>query len=893
MSIKGREQHFYVGIDIGGSHFTVGMVEGSGLDLIEDSIRHYSVNQNISAIELFEKLEMAIRDCTAQFNTPIFGIALSVPGPFDYETGTFCISGLDKYENLFGVNLKAYLRNQLRDILENPSAVSFINDADSFALGETYFKGLEQKKVIGVTLGTGIGSGFLKYGQLMTQGKDLPQNGNIYNLPFKSGIVEDWLSTRWILNAYKEQYGKAVNSVKEAAFRANTYSEGLEIFETFGNHLGNVLRPICETFQADVLLLGGGISKSFNLFEESFKNSLNGIPSIVVTQETSNSSILGAVVHLIKNQETLNQKRNTEQFLMPVSKSEKTDEGYQIYPSFELADSAINIGLDKLIDELPKSGYLKIDGYLGCFWDDFMAAFSAELSKRGIKHIYFNIASAYRDSNEIETMINPYLGGEDPVFGKIFPGKLSDFFDGEKIEAFIPDEEVLNIVYGSGASLSKFQGKLIYIDVPKNELQFRARAGNVINLGNFKISDKKKQYKQMYFVDWPVLNTHKREVLDQIDYLIDGQAESYVWLNGSDFRKSLEELTLHGFRARPWFEPGIWGGSWMKEKFKGLSQNVPNYAWSFELITPENGIVLSSGGTMLEISFDFLMFYNSDAILGDAGKIFGTFFPIRFDYLDTVNGQNLSVQCHPTQHYIQENFGEKFTQDETYYILDADEDAKVYLGFKEGVNKDGFKRALDQSQRFGERIRVEDYVQIFPSKKHDLFLIPNGTVHCSGAGNVVLEISSTPYIYTFKMYDWGRLDLDGNPRPLNIQRGVDNLDMSCQGSIVKEEYISRPSIVESGKDWSKIYLPTHAKHFYEIFRFEFESEIQVETKRQCHILNLVEGSKIEVLTGDRILKINYAETFVIPAAVGTYRIINKGPGTAKVIQANVKPEFCN
>ncbi|MHC1706738.1 MAG: hypothetical protein AB9842_04345 [Bacteroidales bacterium] len=585
------------------------------------------------------------------------------------------------------------------------------------------------------------------------------------------------------------------------------------------------------------------------------------------------------------------EKRKSSQYILPAVKPDPPDQVYDIYPSFPLISGTIELGYHTLALQCLEYKYVIIDGYGGVFWEEVREKLEEQFQRLGTRVQFFDFSATLRDADEIEAILAPFLGGDDPLFGTRTSLLLLDFFDPVKIRRGLPGKNsVLTIVYGCGSFLSGLDGLKVYLDLPKNEIQYRSRAGRVVNLGCSGPSEPGQMYKRFYFVDWIVLNRHKQVFLHDIDIFGDVQRPGEIsWAKGKDIRDTLSAMSRNVFRVRPWFEPGVWGGSWIKAHVPGVNTGVPNYAWSFELIVTENGLLFEQDNNLLELSFDWLMYQNAQHVLGDCYPQFGTEFPIRFDFLDTFDGGNLSVQCHPRPEYSKDHFGENFTQEESYYILDTKDKAQVYLGFQEDIDKGTFRSALVQSFASSNPLDIDQFVQKHTASKHDLFLIPYGTIHGSGRNNLVLEISTTPYIFTFKLYDWVRPDLNGKPRPLNIERGMENLYFNRKGDTVGKELISKPILLKKGENWEHWHLPTHPGHSYDVHRYCFSGSISIENQGKCHVLNLVEGSFIEIRTfHGMIQQFHYAETFVVPAAAQSYTLINRGGSAAMVVLAFMK-----
>ena len=536
-------------------------------------------------------------------------------------------------------------------------------------------------------------------------------------------------------------------------------------------------------------------------------------------------------------------------------------------------------GWTELIERLRSHrsiGRIAIECYPGVLVDPLLEKLVAHLGP----HLILDASASMFSPPEIEAKFASMLG-DDPVFACMEPHDLEEFFDPALVqlarrEAASVEGRVVAIGTGATIVMPDYE-LLLYVDLARWEIQQRQRRGQLPNLGLENAGSPAGQlYKRAFFLDWRAADRRKGELYERVDYWIDGNLPDCPGMvSGATLRSALEGVSRRPFRVVPFFDPGPWGGQWMRHTFD-LPEGPKNYAWCFDCVPEENSLILRFGRREFELPALTLVHQQPENLLGgQILNLFGAEFPIRFDFLDTMEGGNLSLQVHPLRSYIKQQFAMPYTQDESYYLLDAAPDATVYLGLREGVDRSAMAADLREAQSGGKPFPAEQYVNIWPARKHSHFLIPAGTIHCSGRNSVVLEISATPYIFTFKLWDWGRLGLNGLPRPIHLDHGLRNIQWNRTTHWVRENLIDREEQVASGEGWREERTGLHALEFIETRRHWFTGPVHHNTHGNLNVLNLVEGREaiVESPTGAfPPMTIHYAETFIVPAAVGAYTI---------------------
>lgn len=562
--------------------------------------------------------------------------------------------------------------------------------------------------------------------------------------------------------------------------------------------------------------------------------------------------------------------------------------------------NALTVGVDKVAEELCKEilkgegAVFAFDGYPSADFSALINLLSGKLNFFGKKHTVIDVKNYYLSAKELEEKFKPNLPVDkekDPVllFGKRLEGGYAELFDSDLYANLLSElkkakennETVLLFGFGTTYSeeLRNAVDKIVYLDIVPKEAVIRAKSGRMINIGDKVARPFKEMMRRAYYIDFDIALALRRVLLKNrlVDYYIDS-TEQFKMLPREALDDVFGSLSKMPFRCTPVYLEGVWGGQYVKD-LRNV-EPMKNIAWVFDLIPMEVSIRTEIGDEIVQMPFYSFLQSEEENIMGEkCVEKFDGFFPIRFNYDDTFHSAgNMSIQVHSDAKYNRENYNEFGRQDESYYIVEAGHGAKTYLGFNDEIDPDEFLTLAKKSEKDHTLIDYKKYINAVESKPGVQVMIPAGTIHASGQNQVILEIGSlTVGSYTYKLYDYLRLDLDGVPRPIHTYHGERVLHKERNATWINNNVVQKPRLVREGDTWRETIIGEHDLLYFSLRHLEFETEIEDDTNGKFHVLSLVNGQSVIVESIDNpslSFKQNYLDIIVVPASVGRYRIRN-------------------
>lgn len=293
-SASSHSEHV-LAFDLGGSHISAGLCQLTGPSMTQWN--RAGLPADLTGEHFADLVFSLSRELTPDLASlaSLAGAVFAVPGPFDFAAG---ISQMrHKLQSLFGVPLRPLLAERFG---WRQDQFYFLNDAGAFLLGEVTVGAAQgAARAVGITLGTGIGSAFAMDGRWIANGPGVPPGGEIWNFAYRGGTVEDLLSTRALQADFARRTG-AQSEVASIARLADSGSDpaALQVFQDFGVTLGSVFRDVLGPFSPQVVVIGGGISRSAHLFLPAAEQELTGLAMrLVPSTLLDRAPLLGAAAY--------------------------------------------------------------------------------------------------------------------------------------------------------------------------------------------------------------------------------------------------------------------------------------------------------------------------------------------------------------------------------------------------------------------------------------------------------------------------------------------------------------------------------------------------------------------------------------------------------------------
>lgn len=560
---------------------------------------------------------------------------------------------------------------------------------------------------------------------------------------------------------------------------------------------------------------------------------------------------------------------------------------------------------------------IAFDGYTTADWNLFLNLLSRELTSRGIE---FETVAAnpetFKENAEIERMISPMLEWDtkkDPtlLFGRIYKNGYEGLLDEEKCSHFMKKVREasegtgkVTAVYGYGTLIPRFRSlydiKCFFDVTPKTSI-LRIRGGEYANIGRERPDIPARVIRRCYYCDFEMAVQNRKELLanDVIDYFfLSDDYNNVKMLPRKAFNEILCKLADYPFRAKPVYLEGVWGGTYMK-KLRNLPDNIRNAAWVFDFIPMEVSVLVEVGTELLDFNYCTFVHKEGVKLMGeDCVKKFHGYFPVRFNYDDSYHSTgNMSIQCHSGAEFNIREYDEFGRQDESYYVCVTGHDAKTYLGFRDDADIPAFFKEIEDADTKHIPCDYRKYVSYEESRPGLQVMIPAGTIHSSGRNQVVLEIGSlTIGSYTYKMYDYLRLDFDGKQRPIHTQLGEKVVRQDRRTSWCRENIVQKPRLAVSGEGWEEYILGESPLLYFTLRRLEFERCCPQNTGGQFHVLALVDGEKVRIRSvahPERYYEAEYLDIVVVPADMGEYVVENLGKEPIRIHKTMLRDGYQN
>ncbi len=560
------------------------------------------------------------------------------------------------------------------------------------------------------------------------------------------------------------------------------------------------------------------------------------------------------------------------------------------------------------------------DGYTTAQWKLFIGLLGRECDLRGLRLETVDFfREAFKSGEEIDALIDPLLIWDtkiDPtlLYGKVFHGGYEGLFDAGKAAALkqaLPAKKVpgtVVAVYGYGSLARGFRElydvKCFFDLTPKNSI-LRIRRGEYANIGKTRTGIINRTIRRCYYCDFECAVRLRRDLFRTggIDwYFLDNDAQKLQMMPFAAFSDICAQLVKYPFRAKPCYLEGVWGGSYMM-RLRNLPKEMRNCAWIFDFIPMEVSVLVEAGGQLLDINYCSFVHKEGVNLMGEkAVEHFDGYFPIRFNWDDSWHSTgNMSIQCHSGGPFNIENYNEFGRQDESYYVVVTGHEAKTFIGFRDDADIPQFFREIEAADTEHKPCDYMKYVSYEESKPGLQVMLPAGTIHSSGRNQVILEIGSlTIGSYTYKMYDYLRLDFDGKQRPIHTRLGEMNVRQDRRHSVIHDpsspEYIvQEPRLDAEGEGWKEFILGENPQMYISLRRLEFERRCPQDTHgEKFHVLTLVDGDRVRVQSlehPERRFDMEYMDIVCVPADMGAYEIVNLGAEPIRVHKTTLREGF--